>query len=171
MPARLCIQPVILTDNNARVALSSTLVDPGRPPSETVDDDGNPILVPKVYVGVHAISNGAPSEPAQVRNNCLSLIAGIDMSNLDAASNIVILFEAGTDQPLTVLRDWLGSTPSGLGWNNQRQNRIRNRITNVGGSTTGLTSTTPLWQWVNAAGLVFSPTWDIRTAMTTLPGA
>lgn len=171
MPVRLCLQPVVLTDGGARVALSSTLVDPGRPPSETVDDDGNPILVPKTYGTAPAISDGAVSEPDLIRNNCFAIVAGVDMSNLDSASGIITLFEAGTDQPLVVFRDWLGSTPAGLGWNNQRQNRIRNRITNAGGSATGLTSTTPLWRWANAAGLVFSPTWDTRLALTSVEGA
>lgn len=151
MPTRLVINPVV-TQNGTRRAKCVTLLDPGRP-YQFVDDDGNTVDAFKEYGGSSAIGDG---------NTCLSLVRGVDMSALDADSQIVTLFEAGSDQAWENFRDWLGSTPSGLGWSNPKQNRIKNRITAAGGDATGLTSTTPLWRWAIALGAVLVPGWDPR---------
>ena len=170
MPARIIVQPVVTVDGG-RMPLSSTLVDPGRPPSPSEDKDGNPILVPKNYVHVSAISDGLASETEFVRTHCLSLVAGHDLTNLDAAADVTTLFEAGTDQPLKDIHGWLTSTPAELGWTAAKGNRIRTRIENAGGDVTGLTATAALWRWVNALAQVFAPGWDVRAVMTTLAGA
>ena len=172
MPARIVITPVAISEGPRgsiiRVPLVSTIVDPGRPPTETEDDDGNPITVPKTLVHVSAISSGQPGERNE---DCMSIVAGVDMSNLDAQANIVTLFESGTDRPLADLRRWLTNTPGGLGWSNARQNRLRNRLISYGADVAGLTGDTPLWQIVNRLGRVWEPTFDVRQVTTSAPGA
>jgi hypothetical protein len=163
MAARLIVNPVVVL-GDTRMPLCATLEDPGRPSSD-IDDDGNP--VPSRLVHVSAISSGLPGE----RNgDCLSLCAGVDMTNLDAAAGVTNLFESGSDQPLADLRTWLTSTPTSLGWNAAKRNRVVARLTAVGADTAGLTASTPLWQIVNRLGQVWSPTWDVRVVRTMVPG-
>ena len=168
MAARIVIEPVVISGGGARVPLSWTLVDPGRPPTQALDDNGNPISVPKVLVQTSAISSGQAGE----RNaDCLSIVAGVDLSSLVGAAGVTTLFEAGSDRPLADLQNWLTSTPNGLGWNQAKRTRIIDRLRAVGADVTGIAGATPLWHIVNRLGAVWMLGFDVRFVRTMAPGA
>jgi hypothetical protein len=166
MVARLVFNPVVVV-GDARLPKCATLVDPGRPPVEATDDDGTVRIIPRTYVHSSAISDGLPG---QLNAACISLCAGVDMSNLDADSQIIKVFE-DADPMLSGLKAWLNQTPQQMGYNNPKLNRLRNRMTAQGISSTGLTSANALWEWVNRACQAYSPGFDVRRAWTTAPGA
>jgi len=170
MPVRLVINPVVL-DGRVRRPKVATLIDAGRPPINSEQDDGTTISVPRTFVHVSAISPGAtwnlPPEQQNPRDfDCLSLVGGMNMDPLDADPTIRNLLGAGSDRSVAEIREWLTNTPNSLGWGAARRNAVLNLLDEYGASTAGLTAQTPLWQIVNRLAQVWSLGWDIRQART-----
>lgn len=167
MPARIVIQPVVVV-GGLRQPLSATLADPGRPVTVTLDD-GTVVNTFKPLVHISAISDG---QAGQRNNDCLSLVAGVNLTNLDSAAGVTTLFEAGSDQALSAKRAWLiNSTPNSLGWNAQKRNRVLARLSALGVDITGLNGITPLYVIANRLGQLWSISWDVRLITTFCAGA
>jgi len=161
MPARLVICPVDETvDSDGtlhRRPRVGNIPDPGRPP--VVDPDSGILITPK-YVFVAAI-NGGPL--------CFCLVAGVDMSGLDADPTVRSLFDTSDDQPLNSHRVWLENTPRSLGWGQGKIRRVKGRMEGAGNANFGLD--TSLAQYCNRVGKLYSPTFDILKCKTTCRGA
>ena len=182
MPARVVICPVDVTvDDNGerrRTPRVGNIPDPGRPPVEVVvpsstDRDGNlvpgeMVTVTPTYTFSAAISDGLPG---QVNDTCLCLVAGVDMSGLDADPEVESLFETADDQLLDEQRNWLANTPKTLGWKAGKLNKIKGKLNKEGVTTSDLTDDNPLHDYCNRVAAKYSPGWDIRRAKTTLKGA
>ena len=172
MPARLVICPVDveigpdgITRRRPRVG---NITDPGKPPINIIDPDDGPItIVPKLNFTA-AISDG---QAGQENDFCLCLVAGVDLSSLDADPQITTLFDAGDDQPLDSHRAWLENTPRILDWSAGKINREKAKISSRRGDVNGLDRDTPLWEFVNRLAQRYSPGWDIRRSKTSSKGA
>jgi hypothetical protein len=94
---------------------------------------------------------------ASNRTWALCLVQGVNLSAIDADSQIINLFEGDVTTSPSVFLDM---TPTQLGWNAARLNRIRNTITAQGGNITGLTSTTPIRTWLTRLGQTLDPNFN-----------
>ena len=144
MPARYVLCPVVgplgeppTTDRQPKVA---AIADPGRP--LVTDPDTGQIISSYVYSAIISDGVGAAS---QDDSECLCLVAGHDMSALDADPEIVTLFEV-VDTLLTERRTILDQTPREL-LNGAQRRRLERALTDRGTNTDGLTDDTECWRW------------------------
>lgn len=159
MPARLVICPVdveVGADGvTRRTPRVSSIPDPGKPPF--------------MCVFSAALSDGLPG---QENDFCFCLVAAIDLSAVDADSEVISLFEVGDDQQLNSIQTWLTNTPKSLGWKAGKINKIKGKLNKRGVTTSDLSEDTALSEFANRIGRKFAtPTWDIKNTMTTRVGA
>ena len=171
MPARLVICPVDVTTDGGvtrRTPRVGNIPDPGRPPVDIIDpDEGLQTFIP-TYVFVAAISDG---QPGQENDFCFCLVAGVDMSGLDADPQVETLFDISDDQPLNDYHAWLENTPNLLNWKAGKLNKIKGKLNKKGVASGDLTNETKLVDYGNRLGQKYSSSWDIRGSKTTLAGA
>jgi hypothetical protein len=162
-----------VTVDGARKPKVGQLVDLGRPPEDVEVEEGVWQTVYQLIQHSSAMSNGDPAEPDGVRNFCLSVAVGVDLQTVTADTSITNLMGVidGEDRPWSEFQSWLLLTPTNLGWNTQKRNQVTARIQSIGGNTAGLTMTTPLHEWINRAGKVFRPEYDVRGSFVYVPGA
>lgn len=147
MPIRWVICSVIEQDGGkVRLPLVATIPDPGIPPEQGVDDDGNPIIVFPTY---------AHSSVIDVGNWCLSFVRGVDMSGLDGNPDVINVFEPDSD--FEDVDGFLAKSPNELGWFLGKVKRIKRRLENKGADFTGLTMDSPLWEILKRIGMVIWP--------------
>lgn len=164
MPARYVICPVITTIDDEGEPHSRPKVmmiaDPGRP--LLTNPNTGEIISHYVFAAIIGVSAGG-----QVGSECLCLVAGHDMSALDADPEIVTLFE-GPDRPLPQVRGLLDQTPGEILTTPQRK-KLERMLKNKGLDITDLTRNDPCWKWASryCEALVGRPK-DIRLLKTVL---
>jgi hypothetical protein len=138
-----------------RLPLPLTLHDPGRA-LEVHPRLGYPF---SVYVHSSIISGGV-GLPGEDDSQCISLVAGFDLSALDADSRIKTLVEV-PDAPLAQVRDVLEDTPRNA-LTGRGRNKLKELFSDQGIPERGLSD--PLHAWLTAlatkiAGQPMEPRW------------
>lgn len=118
--------------------------------------------VGKNFSHISAISDGRGDPNAIGNRACLSLVFGRELGSLVGDPKIKFLFEVPV-LPFGELVQWLRQSAEDLRLSAARQNRIRDRMIEIGADLRGITSQSQFWQLVNRVGRVFSPGWDIRS--------
>lgn len=153
MPARLVICPVDVVVNKDetihRTPRVANIPDPGKPPVDSEDNDGNPITIKPTYNFSAMISDG---QPGQENDFCLCFVTGVDMSGLDADAEVVSLFDTEDDQTPDGYRAWVEGAPRDLNWSTEKLDRVKSRISAKGGLVSGLERDTSLREFANRIG-------------------
>ena len=142
------IGPVVTGIDGVRRPLVATLADPGRigwrdddPQSADFGKTFNaPILHSSVYRGDQA----------------LSIVAGVDLSNMIGHPSLRILFEDDyAQQPGDILR-----SPAVLSWDVAKHARLRTRLQSEDADLNGLDDESPLCRLIDRVGRRFDPAFD-----------
>jgi len=158
MPRRLVINPVVVV-NGVRRPKCATILDPGAQARESINDDGNPVIVRPTYDHRSVFSSG---QAGQRNETCLSLVSGIDLSALDADPEIVTVFEASDLASIDELAARLARTPREDAWPASLVNRLKTRIEAAGADATTLDRDSPLYVYANRLAQAIQPGTDVR---------
>lgn len=119
MAVRYVISPIVGDGfTSPRRPKVRTLVDPGIPTYEYLDDGGNTVIQGSSYLCSNAYHFGS--------SWVLSGVRGIDFSPLDSDPQIINIFEHDFDDD----EDYLNVTLRDLGWNKGKLNSTRVRAEN-----------------------------------------
>ena len=154
MPYRWVICPVIV-DGGARKPKVSILVDPGIPPIDTVDGDGNPIQIRKTYRHTSVISDG---NGKQGENDAiaLSLVRFVDPADLDSDVDIDNLSDED-DLTIENVRTELDHSPAQRGTPPGRMTSILARLQARGVDVAGLNVNSLRVDVLNRGALLIKP--------------
>jgi hypothetical protein len=132
----------------------ATLPDLGLPDLGLVDEDGTP-LPTREYSHSSVLSVG--------KGWALSFVRYRDPAAMDLDAEVLNLFEADYEDPDRLLE----RSPAELGWQKRKSDRLASMLQNVGSQVAELTRDTPLFRWLQLAGVEHGDGWQGFSALHT----